>query len=249
MASGGDTGRLTAREFAERVRQEMVPLSNTSAYFAALPLGEEEIRGYLEDPTAALPPAVQSLLGGVFILLVPFLEAGAGPGEEWVSFEKPVAGQEAWGTQFISQGLAMLVFGVREQQPADYHYVFYRAIATLVAGGVSEEARERFAGLLREELRNSVAGEVDLAGWELKQTVRGRQKKAVRDSKLFRDYAHQAFVDTLTLYLHGICCDIDVEAGPRMLPSRHLRKRLDVFYELFPPPQGYAIFPEQVSSG
>ena len=88
-------------------------------------------------------------------------------------------------------------------------------------------------------------GPCALACW---QALRRRQKKFARDSKLFRDYARQALTDTLVLYLHGICCDIDVEAGPRMLPSRHLRKRLDVFYELFPPPQGYAIFPEQVST-
>ena len=48
----------------------------------------------------------------------------------------------------------------------------------------------------------------------------------------------------MTLYLHGICCDIDVEPGPRQLPSRHLRKRLNFFKTLYPPPDGYAVFPE-----
>jgi hypothetical protein len=32
----------------------------------------------------------------------------------------------------------------------------------------------------------------------------------------------------LTLFLHGICCDIDVETGPRQLLSRYLRKRLEL---------------------
>ena len=59
--------------------------------------------------------------------------------------------------------------------------------------------------------------------------------------KAFRAYARQSFVDTLTLYLHGICCDIDVDTGPRQLPSRHLRKRLLALEEMFPPPQGYAV--------
>ena len=45
-------------------------------------------------------------------------------------------------------------------------------------------------------------------------------------AKAFRAYARQSFIDTLTLYLHGICCDIDVDTGPRQLPSRYLRKRL-----------------------
>jgi len=65
-------------------------------------------------------------------------------------------------------------------------------------------------------------------------------------AKLFRDYARQAFEDTLTLYLHGTCCDIDVETGPRQMPSRYLRKRLELLFSLYPPPEGYAVFPEQL---
>ncbi len=248
MAGEGDLSKLSAREFAAKVRQEMVPLSNTCGYFAAMPLSEEDIRGYLEEPAAALPPAVPSLLGGLFILLAPYLELGGKPGEETVSFEKPASGREAWAAQFPLEGRATLVFAIKDQQAAEYHYVFYRAVATLVADVVTEEGRERFYGLLREELRGEVSGEVDRSGWELKQALRRRQKKFARDSKLFVDYARQAFIDTLTLYLHGICCDIDVEAGPRQLPSRHLRKRLDVLFELFAPPQGYAVFPEQLST-
>jgi hypothetical protein len=61
------------------------------------------------------------------------------------------------------------------------------------------------------------------------------------------DYARQALIDTLTLYLHGICCDIDVEPGPRQLPSRFLRKRLTLLEENFGPPEGFAVFPEEIT--
>ena len=73
-----------------------------------------------------------------------------------------------------------------------------------------------------------------------------RQANARKETKLFRDYARQSFEDTLTLYLHGTCCDIDVETGPRQMPSRYLRKRLELLYSLYPPPEGYAVFPEQL---
>jgi hypothetical protein len=59
-------------------------------------------------------------------------------------------------------------------------------------------------------------------------------------------YAQTSFIDTLTLYLHGICCDIDVEPGPRQLPSRHLRKRLKLLQQMLPAPKGYAVFPEEL---
>ena len=64
----------------------------------------------------------------------------------------------------------------------------------------------------------------------MKQALLRRQTNIRKETKVFRDYARQSFIDTLTLYLHGICCDIDVETGPRQLPSRHLRKRLSVLY-------------------
>ena len=87
-------------------------------------------------------------------------------------------------------------------------------------------------------------GEVDERSWRLKQSLLRRQSNTRKETKLFHEYARQALEDTLTLFLHGICCDIDVETGPRQLPSRHLRKRLNLMKSLYPPPQGYAVFPE-----
>ena len=40
-----------------------------------------------------------------------------------------------------------------------------------------------------------------------------------RNSKALQVYLRQSMTDTLTLYLHGLCCDIDIEAGPRQLAS------------------------------
>jgi hypothetical protein len=34
--------------------------------------------------------------------------------------------------------------------------------------------------------------------------------------------------------------------GPRQIPSRYLRKRLQLLHEAFPPPSGYAVFPEDL---
>ena len=75
-----------------------------------------------------------------------------------------------------------------------------------------------------------------------------RQTNVRKETKLFREYARQAFEDTLTLYLHGACCDIDVETGPRQMPSRYLRRRLELLIALFPPPEGYAVLPEQLKT-
>jgi hypothetical protein len=142
--------------------------------------------------------------------------------------------------------MAMLVLATKEDDIANYHYTFYNAIAGMVGGRWTPESQESFYRLLREELSSEVHGEVDERSWHLKQALVRRQTNVRRETKLFRDYARQSFEDTLTLYLHGTCCDIDVETGPRQMPSRYLRKRLELLCSLYPPPEGYAVFPEQL---
>jgi hypothetical protein len=65
---------------------DMIPLSNTFSYFSAsVPMNEEDLKEHLEEPIAALPPAVASLLPNLSIMLVPYLERANGkqlaPGE------------------------------------------------------------------------------------------------------------------------------------------------------------------------
>jgi len=119
-------------------------------------------------------------------------------------------------------------------------------LASVVADAWPAEVQERFYRTIREELSTEVHGEVDEKSWHLKQALLRRQTNVRKETKLFREYARQAFEDTLTLYLHGTCCDIDVETGPRQMPSRYLRRRLELLLSVFPPPEGYAVLPEQL---
>jgi hypothetical protein len=142
--------------------------------------------------------------------------------------------------------MTILVLATKEEDIANYHYTFYNALAALIADTWQFGPRESFYQQLREELSAEVHGEVDERSWHLKQALVRRQTNARKETKLFRDYARQAFEDTLTLYLHGTCCDIDVETGPRQMPSRYLRKRLELLASLYPPPAGYTVFPDQL---
>jgi hypothetical protein len=149
-------------------------------------------------------------------------------------------------SRYVSDHNATLVFAIKDEEVSDYHYCFYNAIASLVVRNWPAEVQESFFRVLREELSSEVHGEVDEKSWHLKQALFRRQTNIRRETKLFREYAAQSFEDTLTLYLHGICCDIDVETGPRQMPSRYLRKRLELLHSLYPPPEGYAVFPEEL---
>jgi hypothetical protein len=59
MSTETQVGRLRVQEFADRFRHEVIPLTNSVSYFSAVPIVEEDLKDYLQDPVAALPPAIQ----------------------------------------------------------------------------------------------------------------------------------------------------------------------------------------------
>ncbi len=123
-------------------------------------------------------------------------------------------GKQSWTSEVSFENETVLVFALKEQDVAEYHYRLYRRLAGLVAEKWAPEASASFKAMIREELNASVHGEVDDESWKAKQNLVRRQANLKRESPLLEDYMRQSFIDTLTLYLHGICCDIDVETGP-----------------------------------
>jgi hypothetical protein len=256
-----NSAKVTVGQFAERFRGEVIPLSNTFGYFcASAPMSEEVLKEYLEEPIAALPPSLATTLPRISILLVPYLERSGDRASgskkksrsaanlermaDFVVAERPAEGHQSWASQVSFENETVLVFALKEQDVAEYHYRLYRRLAEIVANSWSGAAKNGYKALIREELGGLVHGEVDDESWQAKQTLLRRQKNLKRESPLFEAYARQSFIDTLTLYLHGICCDIDVETGPRQLPSRYLRRRLNLLKSLYPPPADHAVFPE-----
>lgn len=252
MPSENGRPRTSVEELSRRLRSEMTPINSKFSYYLAIPVAEEDLRQYLHDPVEALPPAVSDLLPQIGIVLAPFLERGSTRNSIAMVNEKPSESKLVFSTHvFSSQGekadFATLFFTIKDEQVSDYHYYLYDELAALISDRCPAKPQEAWQGLLREELSAEVHGEVDEKSWHLKQMLLRRPLAARKDSKPFRAYARQSFEDTMTLYLHGLCCDIDVETGPRQLPSRYLRKRLETFKSLFPPPAGHAVFPEDAN--
>jgi hypothetical protein len=248
MSGEPDQPRTTVQDLATRFQGEMIPLTGKFSYFTTLPVADDDLRQYLHDPIAALSPSVLSLLPRTSIILAPYLEKGNGKSGDAVSFERPPEGRGIPSSRSDEETCVVLALGVKDVEVADYHYQFYNALASMVADRWPQEIQERFYRTIREELSAEVHGEVDEKSWHLKQALLRRQTNVRKETKLFREYARQAFEDTLTLYLHGTCCDIDVETGPRQMPSRYLRRRLELLVSLFPPPEGYAVLPEQLKA-
>ena len=248
MPTAPEQPKTTVEELATRFRGEMIPLSNKFSYISVLPMAEEDLRQYLNEPIAAISPSIVAALPSVGIILAPFIEKGNGKEADSVSFESPPEHRLVLCSRVDRDGMTVLTLAIKGVDVADYHFQFYQALAGLLAERWSTEVQERFFRAIREELSAEIHGEVDEKSWHLKQGLLRRQTNVRKETKLFREYARQAFEDTLTLYLHGTCCDIDVETGPRQMPSRYLRRRLELLVSLFPPPEGYAVLPEQLKT-
>src|SRR5579875_1333204 len=175
--------RVSVGQFAERFRGEVIPLSNTFGYFcASVPMSEEAVKEYLEEPIAALPPSLASVLPRISILLVPYLERCAERGSgmrrktrpslekvgDFVVAERPAEGKQSWTSQVTYENETVLVFALKEQDVAEYHYRLYRRLAALVAESWSPEAAAGYKGIVREELTSGVHGEVDDDSWQAK---------------------------------------------------------------------------------
>jgi hypothetical protein len=237
---------MSVDELAARFRGQLIPLTSKFSYFCTTPMAEDDLRQYLNDPISALSPGVLQILPKIGLILAPYIEKGNGKEGDAVTFERPPESRQVPYERRDLADLSILALGIRDIDVADYHYQFYNVLAAMVADRWSHDLQERFYRALREELSAEIHGEVDEKSWHLKQGLLRRQTNVRRETKLFREYARQSFVDTLTLYLHGTCCDIDVETGPRQMPSRYLRRRIEMLISIFPPPEGYAVLPEQL---
>ena len=162
MSAQPDLSKLSVGQFAERFRGEMIPLSNTFSYFcASVPLSEEDVKEYLEEPIAALPPAISALLPKVSIMLVPYLERADGKEkgiarrDEFVCTEKPPENRLSSAAQVRFDKEEVLVFALKDQDVSEYHYRFYHVLATLAADHGSGEALSQYSV---SRVRSAVAG-------------------------------------------------------------------------------------------
>ena len=242
-----ETERFTVLEVARQVASQMVPINANFSFFSTTPIVDEDLRQYVHEPVAAVPPALMKILPRVGLLLVPFLEESPGRSPALVAFDRPEPARSLAASEVFVDERPTIAISTSGIDMSEYHYTFYDAISSIVVRRAPASLVTGFAELLREEIDNHVHGEVREESWAAKQKYLHRSAgNGKRESTLWKAYLEQSLRDTLTLFLHGICCDIDVEAGPRQLASRYIRKRLELCKTVFPLPEGYALFPEQV---
>lgn len=252
--------------FVEQFRGDMIPLNRAFSYFPVLPIEESELRHLVFDPVSAMPPKVGEIVGEVRVVLAPYLDAGDtaanAPGQvapqngggkhtaarsESIVFQQPEEKRRIAAVRIERGGATYLFLAVRDEDVSDYHYFLYSELAGLLAKRMEAALARKYSDLLREELEIEAHGEIDEKSWRLKEQLLRRPLNPRGSSKALQNYFRQSLEDSATLYLHGLCCDIDVEAGPRQLASRYIRRRLNVLREMLPPPDGVPLFPEEIN--
>ena len=242
--------KVSVESFARHAADQMIPVNGTTSYFSVIPLEDAELQRLVYDPIAAAPAKVGEILPKLRLVVVGYMEAPEVTGSDGsavVSFQPPQDYQRIYSAVVEHDDAVYVFVAVKDEDMADSHDSFYQEVASAVVSRLDDRSFEKFVSVIREELSNQVRGEIDDDGWALKDELVRTQADVTQDTDLFRDYAEQALADTLSLYLHGLCCDIDVEAGPRQLASKHIRKRLLLLKDLFPPPKGVALFPEELT--
>ncbi len=236
--------RIPVETFAGQCQRHLQPLNDRVSFFSAVSLNKDQERQYLEEPVEALPRSLLDRVAPLRLVLVPFLEKGHGGSTDLVTFERPQPSSLLARSTFDLGDALFLFLAAQQQEVADYHYWLFNGVASMAVPRVERAEQARFSGLVADELNRNTRGEVDEHSFSLKQKLGRRQHMPGRDTKPMREYVRQALEDTLTLYLHGLCCDIEVDPGPRQLASRYLRRRLELLAEVFPPNPGYLVFPE-----
>ena len=256
--------KIPLKEFAEQCRDQAIPLSSLFSYFCVSRIEGDVLNRLLHEPVAAIPPELGKLYKCIRVILVPYLgnlplekklngltssRAGIASKitpQRIVSFTPPPESPRIIADTLRCENEAFIFLAVTDEDSADLHYGFYGSVAHLICESLDEDRVAEFTELLRKELTDRVHGEIDECSWNLKEDLLRRQSNPTRNTKLLRGYLRQSMQDTLTLYMHGLCCDIDLETGPRQLNSRDIRRRLNLLRQIFPPPPGFALFPEEL---
>lgn len=245
---GMQTNSLTTREFVATCSDMMIPVAGSVAYFSVVPLREKESQRLVLDPAAALPPRVTEILPSLRLVLVPYLET-APEGEDApsmrIAFHPPSNGTRRYVALETVEDANYLFLAVRDDDFFDAHILLYRALAEEIVERAGLDFAAPFYATVDSELLSRAHGEVHERAWNLKRDLLACAEGDSQRPGLLDLYRRRALEETLTLYLHGLCCDLHLEAGPRQLPSRFVRKRLLLLRDQLPPPQDIALFPEE----
>lgn len=234
------TRSVPVREYVQRM---FVPLSRVAHEWemhSAVALSPSEERTMVREPARAVPQTIARRLGKLRILLVPFVACL--PTGDIVAFSNP-EGDKHSAVWLESKGRIDLVLACRDLDAHDTGWEFLASVAELLRARLTPDERERYTGLLREELSGGLGGEIDEDAFEAKRPLQRRGRWS-RTGPQFLKYRDISFTSTCAEYMHGLWHDVQIRIGPEHLPVAALRNRMNWMAQMFPPNPGYELFAE-----
>lgn len=230
---------------AEYVRGSFVPISHLAhdwEFHAAVSLTPAEERTIVREPAQAVPDAIAARFGKVRVLVVPYLACNESADEVWFSKPKGETHSALWLE--TAEGIHLLLAS-RELDSHDTGFEFLASVAEILRPKLTPHELDQYTQILNEELRMGVRGEIDEEALAAKQPLLG--SRAWRRSRAqFDRYRDVSFTSTLAEYMHGLWHDVQIRVGPDHLPVLQLRRRMNLFAEMFPPNAGYRLFAESL---
>ena len=247
-----DARGIPTKEFVASCREVLIPVNEHVSYFSVEPLDEKERQRLVFDPIGALPPKVLGLVPNLRLVLVPFLATEAISEKSGatvrISFSEP-PGNKRWFSDYQKTETEHFIFvAIRSDDYFDSHVLFYQALASRIIEHADGQLSEMFNLLLDTELKKDARGEVNEFAWLCKKDLLALAADTEERQRCLEAYRDAALADTLALYLHGLCCDIDLDNGPKQLASRYIRLRLHLLKDFLPPPRGVALFPDELAT-
>ena len=123
MSTEIDRAKLTVEELSARFRDEAIPLTSKFSYFSTLPVAEEDLRQYLNDPIGAISPAIAAALPRVGLILAPYLEKGNGKGGDSVTFERPAEGRYLAVARRDLDDMTVLALSIKDMEAVSYTHL------------------------------------------------------------------------------------------------------------------------------
>lgn len=228
---------------AEYVRAECSPISRLAhdwELHSAVLLSPAEERNMVREPAQAVPETVANRLGPVRLLLVPYIACT--PDGDFVSSSKP-EGESHTSVWVDVEMTTRVVLACRELDAHDTGFELLACVAELLRPRLKTREMAEFQGLLEDELKKGITGEIDEEAGRAKLALVNRTSRR-RDAREFETYRNLAFVETMAEYIHGLWHDVQIRVGPEHLPLEQLRARLGLMAKLFPPNEGYRVFDE-----
>jgi hypothetical protein len=233
---------IAVAEYAQRTFVPLSRLAHDWQMHTAVPLTPAEDRTMVRDPVAAVPDSIARRIGKLRVLVVPYVACL--PEGDAVAWTKP-QGETHSAVWVEGEERVDLVLPCRELDAHDTGFELLASVAELLRPRLEPHEAEKFHALILEELRQGVSGEMDDDARAAKRRVTSAGGQRVGQD-LLDAYLNVSFVSTAAEYMHGLWHDVQVQIGPEHLPVRHLRNRMKLLAEMFPPNEGYSVFSREL---